>query len=139
MSEQEQAEATATEKSGAVELNGLYAFKVGMSAVFTEEGERVPVTVLKYEPMLVSQVKTKEKDGYSSVQVAFVPQRASRVNNAQKIQLGKVGFEKGARFVREIRSKDAVTADVVQKVALESLKKGDVVKVTSRSRGRGFA
>ena len=73
------------------------------------------------------------------MQVAFVPQRASRVNNAQKIQLSKVGFENGARFVRELRTKDVPAAEVGQKVALESLKKGDVVKVTSRSRGRGFS
>src|SRR3954453_724127 len=90
-------------QSGGVELNGLFAFKVGMSAVF-EEGERIPVTVLKYEPMVVSQIKTEEKDGYTSVQVGFVPSRASRVTGAQKTKLGKAGFENGARFVREIRS-----------------------------------
>lgn len=124
--------------SGGVALNGLFAFKVGMSAVF-EDGERIPVTVLKYEPMIVSQVKTEEKDGYSSVQVAFVPSRASRVTGAMKKKLGKAGFENGARFVRELRNKEAATAEVGQKVALETLKKGDNVKITARSRGRGFA
>ena len=69
---------------GALELNGLYAFKVGMSAVF-EEGERIPVTVLKYEPMVVSQIKTKEKDGYEAVQVAFCSgSRASKPSGAAK-------------------------------------------------------
>lgn len=140
MSEQEKAEkADDGAKAGELQLNGLFAFKVGMSAVFTEEGERVPVTVLKYEPMVVSQVKTKEKDGYSSIQVAFVPQRASRVSGAQKSRLTKAGFENGARFVREIRMNDAPAAEVGQKVSVESLKKGDVLKVTSRSRGRGFS
>jgi large subunit ribosomal protein L3 len=123
--------------SDAVELNGLFAFKVGMSAIF-EEGERIPVTVLKYEPMVVSQVKTKESDGYSSVQVAFVPSRASRVTGAMKKKLGKAGFENGARFVRELRA-DEVSAQVGQKISLNSIKKGDTVKVTSKSRGRGFA
>src|SRR5580698_2621452 len=101
MSEQETTE-TAEKKSDGVQLNGLYAFKVGMSAVF-EDGERIPVTVLKYEPMVVSQVMTKENDGYVSTQVAFVPSRATRVTGAQKKKLGKAGFENGARFVREIR------------------------------------
>lgn len=123
--------------SDAVELNGLFTFKVGMSAIF-EEGERIPVTILKYEPMVVSQVKTKESDGYSSVQVAFVPSRASRVTGAQKKKLGKAGFENGARFVRELRANE-VSAQVGQKVALTSIKKGDTVKLTSKSRGRGFS
>jgi large subunit ribosomal protein L3 len=123
--------------SDALELNGLFVFKVGMSAVF-EEGERIPVTVLKYEPMIVSQVKTKDSDGYTSVQVGFVPSRASRTTGAMKKKLSKAGFENGARFVREIRAGE-VAAEIGQKVSLNSLKKGDTVKVTSKSRGRGFS
>lgn len=136
MSEQEQK--TENEANGAAELKGLFAFKVGMSAVF-EEGERIPVTVLKYEQMVVSQVKTKENDGYDSVQVAFVPSRASRTTAAQKKNLSKAGFENGARFVREIRTKDAAAVQVGQKISIDSLKKGDTISITSRSRGRGFA
>lgn len=129
---------TKSEAKTAVELTGLFAFKVGMSAVF-EEGERIPVTVLKYEPMVVSQVKSKEKDGYEAVQLAFVPDRASQTSKAAKTHLDKAGFENGAQFVREVRAKqmpEGVAAG--QKIALESLKKGDVVKVTGLSRGRGF-
>lgn len=123
---------------GAVQMTGLYAFKVGMSAVF-EEGERIPVTVLKYEPMVVSQVKTKETDGYESVQVAFVPDRASQTNNAAKTRLSKAGFENGAMFVREIRPSKMPEGVVAgAKIGLDSLKKGDMVKVTGLSRGRGF-
>jgi large subunit ribosomal protein L3 len=128
-----------TEKNTGTELDAMFAFKVGMSAVFTEDGERIPVTVLKYEPMLVSQIKTKETDGYNSIQVAFLPQRASRVTGAQKKNLSKAGFENGARYVREIRTKDAPTVAVGAKVSIESLKKGDMLKVTGKSRGRGFS
>ncbi len=129
---------TKSEAKSAVELTGLFAFKVGMSAVF-EEGERIPVTVLKYEPMVVSQVKSKENDGYEAVQLAFVADRASQTSKAAKSHLNKAGFENGAQFVREVRAKqmpEGVAAG--QKIALESLKKGDVVKVTGLSRGRGF-
>src|SRR3954470_22090005 len=101
MSEQEKVEKEAN--TDAVELNGLYAFKVGMSAVF-EGGERIPVTVLKYEPMVVSQVKTTDSDGYEAVQLAFVADRASQTNGATKTRLSKAGFENGAKFVREVRS-----------------------------------
>lgn len=125
-------------ESKTAQLNGLYAFKVGMSAVFAD-GERIPVTVLKYEPMVVSQVKTKENDGYDSVQVAFVPDRATQTNKAAKTSLSKAGFENGAKFVREMRL-DAPIADLAvgAKIGLDSLKKGDVVKVSGLSRGRGF-
>lgn len=136
MSEQTNTETAEKAATGDVQLNGLFAFKVGMSAIY-EEGERIPVTILKYEPMVVSQVKTKEKDGYASVQVAFVPSRATRVTSAQKKKLSKAGFENGAKFVRELRTEGA--AEVGQKVALETLKKGDTIKITARSRGRGFS
>lgn len=124
--------------SGSLSLPGIFAFKVGMSAVYSE-GERIPVTVLKYEPMVVSQVKTKSSDGYEAVQLAFVPDRASQTNKAAKTHLSKAGFENGAMYVRELRS-DKMPEGVAAgaKVALESLKKGDIVKVSGLSRGRGF-
>src|SRR3984957_13687542 len=133
--QEEKSEKAAT---GAVHLDGLYAFKVGMSAVFSE-GERIPVTVLKYEPMVVSQVKTKATDGYEAVQVAFMPDRASQTNGAAKKHLDKTGFENGARYIRELRLEKAVEGvGIGTKVGIDSLKKGDVVKVTGLSRGRGF-
>jgi large subunit ribosomal protein L3 len=135
----ETTEQTASTGTGAVQLAGLYAFKVGMSAVFDETGERIPVTVLRYEPMIVSQVKTKATDGYESAQLAFVADRASQTNGAIKNHLGKTGFENGAKFVRELRVDklpDGLT--VGQKVGIDSLKKGDMVKITGLSRGRGF-
>lgn len=119
----------------AATLTGLYAFKVGMSAVFSE-GERIPVTVLKYEPMVVSQVKTKATDGYAAVQVAFVPDRATQTNKAAKNAFSKAGFENGAKFARELRVETDLA--VGAKIGIESLKKGDLVKVTGLSRGRGF-
>lgn len=135
---QQQAQEQSAAKSDTTTLNGLFTFKVGMSTIF-EEGERIPVTVLKYEPMVVSQVKTKEKDGYEAVQVAFVPDRASQTNKPIKNHLKKAGFENGAKFIREVRSKALPEGvEVGQKVTLESLKKGDLVKVTGLSRGRGF-
>jgi large subunit ribosomal protein L3 len=125
--------------SGAVLLDGIYAFKIGMSAVFSPEGERIPVTVLKYEPMVVAQVKTTATDGYEAVQVAFRPDRASQTNGANKARLSKAGFENGAKFVREVRVEKLPEGVAVgQKVGIDSLKKGDVVKVTGLSRGRGF-
>lgn len=139
--ENQTAEAQDTKATGssAVELAGLFAFKVGMSAVFSDDGERIPVTVLKYEPMVVSQVKTKASDGYEAVQLAFVPDRASQTNAATKNHLAKTGFENGAKFLREMRSDKLPEGVAVgAKVSIDSLKKGDLVKIVGLSRGRGF-
>lgn len=126
------------ETQSGTEISGLFAFKVGMSAVYDANGERVPVTVLKYEPMVVSQVKTAEKDGYQAVQVAFRPDRASQTTKAAKGLTSKAGFENGAKFLKELRLEGA-DVQVGQKISLGSLKKGDLVEITGTSKGHGFA
>lgn len=122
-----------------VKLNGLFAHKVGMSQVYGETGEAIPVTVLKMEPWVVSQVKTKEKDGYAAVQIASRPKKALNSSKAEKGHLSKAGFENGAYFVKEIRQELPEGAQVGSRVAIDTLAKGDVVRLTSRSKGRGFA
>jgi large subunit ribosomal protein L3 len=125
-------------KVDATQLNGLFAFKVGMSAIF-EQGERIPVTVLKYEPMVVTQVKTAENDGYQAVQLGFKADRATQTNAPAKKHAEKAGFENGAKFLRELRLKAIPEGTAIgTKISLDSLKKGDIVKVTGLSRGRGF-
>src|SRR5512135_1305214 len=134
---EEKAAAKSDDKS--VALTGLYAFKVGMTTLFDDNGESVPVTVLKYEPWIVSQVKTKEKDGYTAVQIACRPKRAMRTPSAEAKRMQKAGFEHGAQYVREIRQELPEGVEVGQRVDVGSLKKGDTVKVTGQSRGRGFS
>ncbi len=130
---------TAAEGSTEVKLNGLFAFKMGMSSVYNENGESIPVTVLKYEPWFVSQVKTEDKDGYSAVQLACRPRRASRTSQAQKGHLKGSGFENGAAFVRELRQALPEGLRKGQTLSLDSLQKGDVVKLSANSKGRGFS
>lgn len=122
----------------AVKLNGLFAHKLGMSAIYSETGEYVPVTVLKFEPLVVSQLKTVESDGYAAVQVAARPKRAAVTNKAERGHLKKAGFENGAYVVREIRQSLPAGIQIGMRVAIDSLAKGDVVKITSTSKGRGF-
>ncbi len=124
--------------SNAVQLQGLYAFKVGMSSIYSESGESIPVTVLRVEPTTVTQVKTEERDGYSSVQLGFCPSRASRISMSEKGHSKAAGFENGTLFIKEIRQ-DSTGVQVGQKVSIDSVKKGDMVKLTGRSKGRGFA
>lgn len=128
-----------SEDKNNLQLDGLYLIKVGMSAVFSEEGQRVPVTVLQYAPMTVAQVKTETQDGYNALQVSFVPKRATRTGKAEATKLKAVGFENGARYTKELRFDKLPEGVVVgQKVALDSLKKDDLVNVVGSSKGRGF-
>lgn len=122
-----------------VKLDGLFVTKLGMSSVYNENGELVPVTVMKFESWVVSNVKTKERDGYEAVQLAARPRKAKNSNKAEVKRLKAAGFENGAQLVREVRQGLPEGVTVGQRVALESLAKGDFVKVTSRSKGHGYA
>ncbi len=128
-----------TQNTDSVKLTGLFATKIGMSAVYNENGEYVPVTVLKYEPMVVSQIKTKEKDGYAAVQVAARPKRPGLSTKAQRGHLKGAGFENGAHLVRELRVEIPEGLAVGTRISLDSLAKGDTVKIVATSKGKGFA
>lgn len=122
-----------------VKLSGLFAFKEGMSTVYNDKGEAIPVTILKYEPMVVSQLKTVENDGYEAVQVACVEKK---VKNSLKSETGhfkKAGQENGFKHVKEIRQNVPEGLILGSVVSIESFSKGDVVKLSAKSKGHGFA
>ncbi len=128
---------TATAGSQDAKLKGLFAFKEGMSTIYTESGEAIPVTILRYETWVVSQVKTQDSDGYTAVQIACRPKKAKNSSGAMAGHLKAAGFEGSASLVREIRQAvDGVT--VGQKVGIDSLAAGDSVSLTGTSKGRGF-
>jgi large subunit ribosomal protein L3 len=133
---QQQAETKGTDS--VTELTGLYAFKVGMTQVNDDKGQMVPVTVLRYEPWVVSQIKTKENDGYEAVQIACRGRKESRSPKAQRDHLKNSGLKGGAYFVHEIRGSIPQGAAVGVPVSVSCLKKGDTVKATARSKGKGF-
>lgn len=136
--EQQATAANPAEGSAGVKLQGLFLKKVGMTSVFGDAGEMIPVTVLKMEPWIVSQLKTVETDGYSAVQIASEPKKAVRTSKAERGHLKGAGFENGARFVREIRQDIAGDLKVGAPVSIDSLAKGDSVKITAVSKGKGF-
>lgn len=135
----ETTETTNKSAQNGLKLNGLYAFKEGMTTVYNEQGEAIPVTVLRYEPWFVSQIKTNAEDGYEAVQLACHPKKAKNSNKAEKGHLADAGFENGAQFVKELRQALPEGVTVGAQVSIDSLTKGDVVKMTSKSKGKGFA
>ncbi|MCB0356083.1 MAG: 50S ribosomal protein L3 [Bdellovibrionales bacterium] len=136
---EQQEEQSASTKAEALKLKGIFATKLGMSSVFSDDGEAIPVTVLKYEPWVVTQLKTKEKDGYEALQISSRPKKAKNANAAEKGHCKAAGFENGAAISFEIRQDLPNGVQVGDKVSLESLVKGDKVRLTSKSKGRGFA
>ena len=115
---------------------GILGKKVGMTQVFTENGELVPVTVVEVGTNVVLQVKTVENDGYNAIQLGFDDQRAVNVHKPAK---GHADKAKTApkRFVREIRD---VQGDykVGDEVKADLFEAGDIVDVTGTSKGHGF-
>lgn len=122
-----------------LKLNSIYAFKEGMSTVFDESGTAIPVTILRYAPWYVSQVKTVDNDGYQALQLACEPRKAKNSNKPDIGHFKKMGHETSFKFVREVRVDNLGEVKLGDQLALDSLIKGDVVKVTAKSKGHGFA
>ena len=121
-----------------IKLNSIYAFKEGMSTLFDENGTAVLVTILRYSPWYVSQVKTVENDGYNALQISCDPKKVKNSNKAEIGVAKKIGFEAGFRFVKEVRLSDLSDVKLGAQVAIDSLSKGDLIKVTAKSKGHGF-
>jgi large subunit ribosomal protein L3 len=119
---------------------GLVGRKVGMTRVFTDDGDSIPVTVIDVSNNRVTQIKTTEADGYSAVQVAFGKRRANRVNKAQAGHFSKAAVEAG-RLLHEFRVTveqlgDLKTGGVV---GVDIFKPGQMVDVSGVTHGKGFA
>ena len=119
---------------------GLVGRKVGMTRIFTDDGDSTPVTVLDVSDNRVSQIKTGANDGYSAVQVTFGKRRASRVNKALAGHLAKAGVEAG-HVLKEFRVPEADLGNlkVGGKIGVDVFKVGQIVDVTGVSKGKGFA
>ncbi len=119
---------------------GLVARKVGMTRIFTDEGDSTPVTVLDVSDNRVTQIKTPATDGYSAVQVAFGKRRASRVIKPAAGHFAKAAVEAGS-ILREFRVPEPELAQlkVGGKIGADIFKVGQRVDITGRSQGKGFS
>ena len=116
---------------------GILGKKVGMTQVFTENGELVPVTVVKVDSNVVLQVKTMENDGYEAIQLGFDDLREVLTNKPAK---GHAAKAKTApkRFVREIRGVELGEYNVGDEIKADIFEAGEFVDVTGTSKGHGF-
>ena len=112
--------------------------KVGMTQVFTENGESVPVTVIEAGPCVVVQKKISEQDGYNAVQLGFGEKRENLFNKPQKGHYAKAGV-KPRRYLREVRVEDATGYEVGQEIKADIFAAGERVDVVGISKGKGFS
>jgi large subunit ribosomal protein L3 len=119
---------------------GLVGRKVGMTRIFTESGDTLPVTVLDVSDNRITQIKSPDKDGYSAVQVAFGKRRASRVSKPLAGHLAKAAVEAG-HSLKEFRAKaeDLAALKVGGKIGVEIFTVGQKVDVSGVTQGKGFA
>ena len=119
---------------------GLVGRKVGMTRIFTDEGDTLPVTVLDVSDNRITQIKTPDADGYAAVQVAFGKRRASRVKKPLAGHLAKAAVEAG-NLLREFKAtaEELAQLKVGGKIGADIFKVGQKVDVQGTTLGKGFA
>lgn len=121
-------------------MAGILGKKLGMSQLFTEEGERIPVTVIEAGPCAVTAVREAQRDGYRAVQLAFGETKESRLNKPHRGHLKRAGAP-ALRHVAEFRlsDEDERAYEIGQSLSVGDLfEKGQRVKVSAKSKGKGF-
>ena len=116
---------------------GVIGEKLGMTQVFDEQGLAIPVTVIKVNPLTVTQVKTVDSDGYNAIQVGVVPAKEKHLTKAELGHFKKNGLE-NFRHLQEFRLDNPEAYTVGQKIDLSVLTEGTKVDVTGTSIGKGF-
>jgi large subunit ribosomal protein L3 len=119
-------------------MKSILGKKVGMTQVFTEQGDVVPVTVVESGEMFVVQKKTVEKDGYNAIQVGFGKVKPKNVTKPIKGHFEKAKLEP-KKFLREFKVDNIDDYEIGQKIGVEVFQAGDKVDVIGTSKGKGFA
>jgi large subunit ribosomal protein L3 len=120
----------------AMATRAIVGEKVGMTQVWDDDNRVVPVTVLRVRPCRVVQVKTNERDGYSALQVTFGHRKPAKLTKPVAGQYDKAGVDPGTRLV-ELRLDDVSDYEVGQEIGADVLAQGELVDVTSVSKGKG--
>lgn len=119
-------------------IKSILGRKVGMTQVFAEDGRVVPVTVIEAGPVVVTQVRSIDKEGYSAVQVGYGEVNPKRVTKPMAGQFTKAGVAP-KRYLREIRVDETGDLPVGQEIKVDIFSIGDKVNVSGVSKGKGFA
>ncbi|MDX2469634.1 MAG: 50S ribosomal protein L3 [SAR324 cluster bacterium] len=120
-------------------INGLLGTKLGMTQVFSEDGERIPVTVIQAGPCTVIQKKTQDIDGYDAAQIGFKAYNKAKAAKQTKAKTGHFKGQEVTRFMREFSVDDIATIEVGQTFDVTLFAKGQIVDVSGTTKGHGFS
>ena len=118
-------------------MKGILGRKIGMTQVFTESGKLIPVTVIEVEKNVVTQIKTKENDGYEAIQLGFGNTREKLATKASAGHTAKAQTTP-KRFFREIKGVDLSSYSLGQEISADIFEAGEIVDVTGTTKGKGF-
>ncbi len=118
-------------------IEGLLGRKIGMTQVFGDRGQAIPVTVIEVGPNVVTQIRTQERDGYEAVQLGFGAVRPKSLTLPERGHLKAAGVL--VRHLREFRADNVEEYTVGQMLGADLFTPGQMVDVTGTSKGRGFA
>lgn len=118
-------------------MKGILGRKIGMTQVFTKSGKLIPVTVVSVEPNVVTQIKTKENDGYEAIQLGFDTKREKLATKASLGHTNKANTTP-KRFFKEIKGVDVNNYTLGQEIKVDIFTEGEVVDVTGTTKGKGF-
>lgn len=119
-------------------MKSIIGKKIGMTQIFDENGVMIPVTVVEAGPVVVTQIKTEETDGYNAVQVGFGEVKEKHVNKPLKGHFAKAGVAL-KKHVRELRPEDGVeNYSLAQEIKVDIFEVGEKIDVTGISKGKGF-
>ena len=116
-------------------MAGLIGKKIGMTSMFSEEGKNIPCTIIEAGPCTVTQIKTKESDGYNALQIAFDNQKDSRLSKALLGHLKKAGAPASKKIAEISFNSDLSMGDTLN---VDLFAEGDFVTVVGNSKGKGF-
>ncbi len=119
-------------------MKGIIGRKIGMTQIFTEKGDVVPVTVVEAGPIYVSQIKTVETDGYNAIQVSYEKKKQNHINKPEKGHFDKAGLDV-MKHVQEFRLEDVSEYTVGQEIKADLFETGELVDVIGTSKGKGHA
>lgn len=119
-------------------MNGIIGRKLGMTQIFEDTGAVVPVTVVEAGPCPIVQVRTTEKNGYDAVQLGFGQKKERRASKAEAGHAKTAGLEFTPAILREFPVGDGAEPTIGENVTVEAFEVGTRVKVTGRTKGRGF-
>ena len=117
---------------------GILGRKIGMTQIFSAQGDLIPVTVIQAEPNVVLQVKTEKTDGYNAVQLGFAD---AKVKNSTKaaVKHAEKADTNPKRFIKEIAGEEMLVFKAGQEVKVNIFAEGEIVDVTGTSKGKGYA